>query len=110
MLSHLHIKDFAIVPSLALDFQAGFTAISGETGAGKSILVDALGLLMGNRADTAAVRAGAEKAELTAEFELAQDSPALAWLRDTDLGQGLEALRLPDGLLDPVEWPRPEND
>ena len=62
MLNHLHIHNFAIVPTLDLDIQAGFTAITGETGAGKSILVDALGLLLGERSDAAWVRAGAERA------------------------------------------------
>jgi len=85
MLSFLQIRDFAIVEALELEFSGGFTAITGETGAGKSILVDALGLLKGNRADTAAIRAGATKAELNAEFELAEGSRALAWLRDAEL-------------------------
>lgn len=84
MLSHLTIKDFAIIPSLALDFRAGFTAITGETGAGKSILVDALGLLLGARSDSSWVRQGAEKAELTAEFEV-QAIPAVSgWLVEQD--------------------------
>jgi len=85
MLNFLQIRNFAIVESLDLEFSAGFTAITGETGAGKSILVDAVGLLRGNRADTSAIRDGAEKAELSAEFELEDGSKALAWLRDTEL-------------------------
>ena len=85
MLSHLHIKDFAIIPSLALDFQDGFTAITGETGAGKSILVDALGLLLGERSDSSWVRQGASKAELTAEFLLIKNTPAAMWLNDAGL-------------------------
>ncbi|MEJ2384892.1 MAG: DNA repair protein RecN [Xanthomonadales bacterium] len=85
MLRFLQIRDFAIVDSLELEFGAGFTCISGETGAGKSILVDALGLLCGDRADSGSVRSGAERAELTAEFELPDTSPALAWLRETEL-------------------------
>ena len=68
MLSFLQIRNFTIVESLDLDFTAGFTAITGETGAGKSIIVDALGLLKGKRADTTAIRTGAQKAELSAEF------------------------------------------
>ena len=51
MLRHLHIRDFAIAPELDLEFSGGFTTITGETGAGKSILVDALGLLLGGRSD-----------------------------------------------------------
>jgi DNA repair protein RecN (Recombination protein N) len=85
MLSFLQIRNFAIVESLDLEFGGGFTCITGETGAGKSILVDALGLLCGNRADTTVVRAGAARAELNAGFELAEDSRALAWLREAEL-------------------------
>ena len=85
MLSFLQIRNFAIVESLDLEFSDGFTAITGETGAGKSILVDALGLLRGNRADIAAIRAGASRAELNAEFELEEGSPALVWLQDAEL-------------------------
>lgn len=85
MLKHLDIRNFAIIPSLALDFQPGFTAITGETGAGKSILVDALGLLLGARSDATWVRQGAERAELTAEFDLAGNAVAQAWLTETEL-------------------------
>lgn len=85
MLNHLHIANFAIVPELNLDFSPGFTAITGETGAGKSILVDALGLLLGDRSDAAWVRSGAKRAELTAEFSLENNSPARAWLESADL-------------------------
>ena len=92
MLSFLQIRNFAIVEALDLDFTGGFTAITGETGAGKSILVDALGLLKGNRADTGAIRAGSTKAELSAEFELAETSRALAWLRDAELDNGNSCL------------------
>jgi len=76
MLSLLQIRNFAIIDDLEIELDAGFTAITGETGAGKSILVDALGLLLGNRADYTAVRAGCDKAELSAEFQLQGDSPA----------------------------------
>ncbi len=85
MLNHLHIQNFAIVPTLELDIQAGFTAITGETGAGKSILVDALGLLLGERSDAAWVRAGAERAELTAEFSVENNREARDWLEESDL-------------------------
>jgi len=88
MLAHLAIKDFAVVRSAELDFGRGLTVISGETGAGKSLLVDALGLLSGLRADSGVVRHGAERAELTAEFALDDASPALAWLRENELDEG----------------------
>lgn len=85
MLKHLQIRDFAIIPSLELELTDGFTAITGETGAGKSILVDALGLLLGERADSAGVRHGADRAELAATFELAADGEAAEWLRAAEL-------------------------
>src|SRR5258705_12967864 len=68
MLSHLSIRDFAIVDRLELEFRPGFTALTGETGAGKSILVDALSLALGDRAGSEQVRSGAERADVTAEF------------------------------------------
>ena len=85
MLRHLALKDFAVVRSAELEFGPGMTVISGETGAGKSLLVDALGFLSGLRADSGVVRHGAERAELSAEFGLDDASPALAWLRDNEL-------------------------
>lgn len=85
MLNHLHIRNFAIVPTLDLDIRAGFTAITGETGAGKSILVDALGLLLGDRSDAGWVRSGAERAELTAEFSLKDNDEARLWLDESEL-------------------------
>jgi DNA repair protein RecN (Recombination protein N) len=85
MLKHLHIRNFAIIPSLDVDIREGFTAITGETGAGKSMLVDALGLLLGDRSDAGWVRAGAERAELTAEFSVDSNEAAQEWLRDSDL-------------------------
>jgi len=85
MLNHLHISNFAIVPELDLDFLEGFTAISGETGAGKSILVDALGLLLGDRSDSAWVSPGAERAELAAEFSVENNAAARQWLEESEL-------------------------
>ena len=88
MLNHLHIHNFAIVPTLDLDIQSGFTAITGETGAGKSILVDALGLLLGERSDAAWVRPGSERAELTAEFSVENNGEAQKWLEESELSSG----------------------
>lgn len=69
MLRRLSLRDFVIVPTLDIDFDAGFTVLTGETGAGKSILIDALQLALGSRADAAVVREGAPRAEICAEFE-----------------------------------------
>lgn len=85
MLNHLHIRNFAIVPALDLEIAEGFTAITGETGAGKSILVDALGLLLGERSDAGWVRPGAQRAELAAEFSVQNNSEARKWLDEFDL-------------------------
>jgi DNA repair protein RecN (Recombination protein N) len=83
MLRRLFIKDFVIVDRLELEFEAGFGTLTGETGAGKSILVDALSLALGERADAGVVRAGGEKAEVAAEFDT--DERLTAWLRANDL-------------------------
>ena len=87
MLSTLFVKDFAIVSAVELQLESGLTVISGETGAGTSLLVDALLLLTGARADAGMVRHGAERAELSATFRLPADSPALAWLREQELDE-----------------------
>ena len=87
MLVYLQIRDYAIIDSLEIELRDGFTCITGETGAGKSILVGALGLLCGERADTGAIRQGAQKAELAAEFELTDGQSALAWLAENELDE-----------------------
>lgn len=83
MLKHLHIRNLAIIDELALDLAQGFTALTGETGAGKSILIDALGLVTGSRADPLLVRHGEEKADLSAEFAL--NAAAQRWLQEHEL-------------------------
>jgi len=85
MLRHLTIRDFVIVDRLELEFSTGFGALTGETGAGKSILIDALTLALGERADAGVVRAGCDKAEVAATFDIAGMPPVGAWLKDNDL-------------------------
>lgn len=85
MLRHLSIRDFAVVDSLGLEFAPGFTALTGETGAGKSILIDALALALGERADADQVRAGGERAEVTAEFSIEALADVQRWLSDQAL-------------------------
>lgn len=85
MLRRLTIRDFVIVDRLELDFGAGFGALTGETGAGKSILLDALGLALGVRADSGVVRAGRDKADIAAEFDLPPESAVGAWLAEQEL-------------------------
>jgi DNA repair protein RecN (Recombination protein N) len=82
VLRALRVRNLAIIDALDLEFAAGFTVLSGETGAGKSILIDALGLVLGDRADAALVRAGQAQAEISAEFSLEGSLPARAWLRE----------------------------
>jgi len=87
MLTHLTLKDFAVVRAAELEFGPGMTVISGETGAGKSLLVDALGFLSGQRADSGVVRHGAARAELSAEFVPGAGAAALAWLQANELDE-----------------------
>lgn len=88
MLSLLKISQFAIVENLELEFSQGFSVITGETGAGKSILMDALGLCLGDRADGGVVRAGAERADVSALFVVGHLPDALAWLQARELDEG----------------------
>ena len=85
MLRTLAIRNFILVDQLEIDFATGFTVLTGETGAGKSILVDALALVLGGRGDAGVVRAGAERAEISVEFDLAKSRPIEQWLKDNDL-------------------------
>ncbi|HEX8962953.1 MAG TPA: DNA repair protein RecN [Rhodocyclaceae bacterium] len=84
MLRRLFISDYVIVDRLELDFAGGFGALTGETGAGKSILVDALSLVLGERAEASVVRVGRERAEIAAEFDVPPKGALLAWLRAND--------------------------
>ena len=85
MLLQLNIKNFAIVRSLDIDWQQGMTTITGETGAGKSIAIDALGLCLGDRAVTNVVRPNCKKAELAATFDTADNKFAKKWLKKHDM-------------------------
>ncbi|WP_027853018.1 DNA repair protein RecN [Marinobacterium litorale] len=85
MLTLLSIRDYAIVDQLDLELQAGMTVVSGETGAGKSIMLDALGLALGDRAQSDSVREGAERAEVSACFDVTALCEARAWLAEHDL-------------------------
>lgn len=92
MLAQLTISNFAIVRELEIDLQSGMTAITGETGAGKSIAIDALGLCLGNRADGNVVRLGATRADICARFSLADTPSARIWLEQNQLDDSNECL------------------
>ena len=85
MLVHLSVHNYAIVEHLDLELDRGMSVISGETGAGKSIMLDALGLTLGDRADSGVVRPGADKADILASFDLSDIPEARAWLAERDL-------------------------
>ena len=92
MLRRLTIRDFVIVDRLELDFEAGFGTLTGETGAGKSILLDALGLALGGRAESGVVRTGCSRADIGAEFDLPASGAFADWLSE-------QALEVEDGTL-----------
>lgn len=81
MLAELRIKNFALIDELHLSFQPGFTVLTGETGAGKSLLIDAISLLVGGRGSSEQIRSGAEEAQLEAAFHLSDEHPVLRRLR-----------------------------
>ncbi|WP_049723880.1 DNA repair protein RecN [Gilvimarinus polysaccharolyticus] len=87
MLSHLSIQNFTLVEKLDLDLKAGMTVITGETGAGKSVLLEALGQTLGDRADATRVRHGSTRADIAATFELDNNPRAQRWLAQNDLTQ-----------------------
>ena len=85
MLVHLSIHNYAIVEHLDLELEGGMSVITGETGAGKSIMLDALGLTLGDRAENSVVRPGADKADILASFDIGDIPEARAWLAERDL-------------------------
>lgn len=87
MLTSIAISNFAIVDSLELEFKKGMTVIPGETGAGKSIMVDALSICLGNRTDAAVVRHCEKKADISASFDIQQYPHVYKWLEERDLEQ-----------------------
>lgn len=90
MLSHLTIRSLAVIDRIELDCAPGMTALTGETGAGKSIVVDALALLLGARAHADLIRAGAERAEVCGVFETGSNPPVRTWLADRELDEGAD--------------------
>ena len=92
MLVSLQVRDFAIVDHIDVEFASGMTVLTGETGAGKSILVDALGLVLGERGSAQLVRHGAGRAEFSATFDISQMADAKSWLSEQSLDANHECL------------------
>lgn len=92
MLAQLNIRNLAVIDEVELEFGTGLTVLTGETGAGKSILVDALALALGERADSRAIRSGSERCEITAVFDLGARSDLRDWLRQNDLDAADECI------------------
>ncbi len=92
MLSHLNISNYAITESLDIELHPGMTVLTGETGAGKSIMLDALGLALGDRADNNIVRPGADRADIHALFDISQIAGAATWLKERELDDGSECM------------------
>lgn len=85
MIHSIHVRNFAIVDDLEVNFRSGMTVLTGETGAGKSILLDALNLALGGRADSNTIKHGADKAEIQVSFDISKHKGALRWLADNEL-------------------------
>ncbi|MFB3058813.1 MAG: AAA family ATPase, partial [Gammaproteobacteria bacterium] len=92
MLESIQISNFAIIDSLSLEFDRGLTALTGETGAGKSILLDAIKLITGDRADSDSVKANKEKAEISIRFDLGDHMQARKWLQDNEMASDHECI------------------
>ena len=85
MLTHIHIRDFTIIDQLELDLHNGMTVLTGETGAGKSIIIDALNLALGDRADSGVVRHGCTRTDISATFDISTITAAQTWLMEYEL-------------------------
>src|SRR3954470_9404938 len=85
MLRALELRDYVLIDKASLELERGFNVLTGETGAGKSILIDAIELLVGGRGDGSLVREGAERAELSADFDFDEKSFFSAWLNEREL-------------------------
>lgn len=92
MLQHIYIKNFAIVDTLEIDFTDGLAVLTGETGAGKSLWVDAMGLALGQRADAQWIRTGAERAEISVSFDISKQPQVQQWLKDEALDADNECI------------------
>ena len=90
MLTRIHIQNFAISSEAEVELGKGMTVLTGETGAGKSILIDALDLVLGDRADSNVIRHGADRATINASFIVADNSAAHDWLKNQELDDGDE--------------------
>ncbi|HVY57565.1 MAG TPA: AAA family ATPase, partial [Xanthobacteraceae bacterium] len=101
MLTRLSIRDIVLIERLDIDFAGGLSVLTGETGAGKSILLDAFALALGARGDAGLVRHGADQGQVTAAFDVADDHPARALLAGNDIAVEdeliLRRLQLSDG-------------
>ena len=84
MLLSININNYTLVETLEIEFSSGTTAITGETGAGKSLVLDALGMALGDRADTGTIRHGKDRAEITATFAIDTIEDAKIWLSEND--------------------------
>ena len=108
MLVSLAIRDLVLIERVALELGTGLAVLTGETGAGKSILLDGLGLALGERADAAMVRSGAQQAVSTATFQLPESHPALTFAAENDIALDQpgelvlrRTLKADGGILDP---------
>ena len=89
MLERLSVRDFALIDSAEVEFDGGLVLFTGETGAGKSLIVGALGFLFGGRADSASIREGAEECSVSATLGVSGNAAAIKWLADHDIpGEG----------------------